>query len=191
VAINTVAGHLLSTAGAIDVAAALQKWAAIISKTASDLMAGIIEGAADRYHNIRNRFNAYRKKMAELLDIYARLELLYPETISYDLMESPKGPRPGANQEAVDLEKIITIHALDMLYFWMYQPRARGALDQLLRTINEEERQLLVTSQFTLLHQRHISQMFIDGVLGTDFARALSFYLSNYPDYLAAMKKYA
>jgi hypothetical protein len=190
IAINAAAGHLLTAAGTMDASAILQKWAAIISKTASDMMAGIIEGAADRYHNIRHRFNAYRKKLAELIDIYAQLELIYPEAIAYDLMECPKGPRPGANQEARDLEKIIAIHALDLLYFWMYQPRARSALDQLLKTINEEERHLLVTSQFTLLRQRQISQMFIDGLLGNDFAKALSFYLSRYPDYLAAMKKY-
>jgi hypothetical protein len=53
-----------------------------------------------------------------------------------------------------------------------------------------EERQLLITSQFTLLRQREISQMFIDGLLGNDFGRALSFYLSRHPDYLEAMKKY-
>ncbi|RJQ85436.1 MAG: hypothetical protein C4519_03330 [Desulfobacteraceae bacterium] len=190
IAINFVAGHVLSAAGTAAAAEVLQKWAAIISKTASDLMAGIIEGAADRYNNILIRFKEYRKKLAELLDIYARLELLYPESIAYDLMESPQGHRPNANREARDLEKIITIHALDLLYFWMYQPRARSALDQLLRTINEEERHLLITSQFTLLRQRDISQMFIDGILGNDFARALSFYLSRYTDYLEAMKKY-
>jgi hypothetical protein len=32
--------------------------------------------------------------------------------------------------------------------------------------------------------------MFIDGLLGNDFGRALSFYLSRHPDYLEAMKKY-
>jgi hypothetical protein len=30
--------------------------------------------------------------------------------------------------------------------------------------------------------------MFIDGVLGKDFARALSFYLSRSPEYLEVMK---
>jgi len=33
--------------------------------------------------------------------------------------------------------------------------------------------------------------MLIDGVLGNDFAKALSFYLSSYPEYLEAMKKFA
>ncbi|KJS29983.1 MAG: hypothetical protein VR64_18285 [Desulfatitalea sp. BRH_c12] len=190
VAINFAAGHFLAAAGVAAVTDALQKWAAIISKTASDMVAGIIEGTADRYNNIRTRFRDYRKKLAELLGIYAQLELLYPETSAYELLEHPKSCRPNVTVEARDLERIITIHALDLLYFWMYQPRARSALDQLLKTINEEERHLLVTSQFTLMRQRDISQMFIDGVLGDDFAKALSFYLSSYPHYLEAMKRY-
>ena len=48
----------------------------------------------------------------------------------------------------------------------------------------------MVTSQLTLLRQRDISQMFIDGVLGHDFARGLAFYLSRNPEYLDAMKNY-
>ncbi|MCU0556736.1 MAG: hypothetical protein MUF67_05445 [Desulfobacterales bacterium] len=190
VAINMVAGHALSIAGAAPVTDILQKWAAIISKAASDLMAGIIEGTADRHHNIRTRFRDYRYKLSELLAIYAQLELLFPEASAYDLMAPSKRMRQRVNREARDLEKIITIHALDLLYFWMYQPRAHSALDQLLKNINEEERHLLITSQLTLLRQRDISQMFIDGVLGDDFARALSFYLSRYPEYLEAMKRY-
>ena len=81
------------------------------------------------------------------------------------------------------------VHALDMLYFWMYQPRARTALMRLLYTISEEDRQLMVSSQFSLDRNREISQMFIDGVLGKDFSRALSFYLSRFPEYLEMMKR--
>jgi len=154
-------------------------------------MAGIIEGTADRYNNIRTRFRDYKMKLSELLDIYAQLELLFPEESTYEILEKPKNFRQKTNKEAQDLERIISIHALDLLYFWMYQPRARSALDHLLKSINEEERTLLISSQFTLLRQRDISQMFIDGILGNDFARALSFYLSKYPEYVEAMKRYA
>ncbi len=190
IALNLVVGQLLSAAGVQAVTDVLQKWAAIISKAASDSMAGIIEGTSDRYNNIRTRFRDYRQKLSELLSIYAQLELLFPETDSYDLIQNAERFRKKAHHEARDLEKIITIHSLDLLYFWMYQPRARSALDQLLRNINEEERHLLVTSQLTLLRQRDISQMFIDGILGHDFARGLAFYLSRYGEYLEAMKKY-
>jgi hypothetical protein len=72
----------------------------------------------------------------------------------------------------------------------MYQPRARSALNQLLNSISEEERQIWVTSQYTLQRQREISQMFIDGILGQEFARALAFYLSRYSEYLESMKRF-
>jgi hypothetical protein len=191
VAISYAAESTLVAYGVMGAAGELQKWAAIISKTASDVMAGIIEGAADRYNNIQLRFREYRKKLSDLLDIYAQLELLFPESRPLQVLNHPPEIRNRANTEAHDLERIICIHALDALYFWMYQPRARSALHQLLNSITEEERHIWVTSQFTLQHHREISQMFIDGTLGHDFARALSFYLSRYSEYLESMKHFA
>ena len=129
--------------------------------------------------------------MADLLRVYAQLEILFPETGTRDILSRPRRITARDNAEARDLEKIVMIHVLDMLYFWMYQPRARTALLRLIDTISEEERQILVISQFALDRNREISQMFIDGVLGKDFARALSFYLSRSPEYLDAMKRLA
>ena len=122
-AINYAAGALLATYGITATAVILQKWAAIISKTASDIVAGIIEGAADRYANIRLRYQEYKKKMSDILDIYAQIELLFPETNTLELMEHPQEFQEKANAEAQALEKIISIHALDALYIWMYQPQ--------------------------------------------------------------------
>jgi hypothetical protein len=190
VAFSYAAGAVLTAAGVVEAAGVLQMWAAIISKAASDLVAGIIEGTADRYNNIQVRFREYRKKLSDLLDIHTQLEILFPEAPTLELLDHPEKFREKANAEARDLEKIICIHALDALYIWMYQPRARAALHQLLNSITEEERQIWVSSQFTLMRQRDISQMFIDGVLGHDFARALSFYLSSNSEYLEAMKDF-
>ncbi|MGA9478579.1 MAG: hypothetical protein WBV21_12410, partial [Desulfobacterales bacterium] len=186
---NTVIGASLAAGGLIGIDAILQKWAAIISKAASDFVAGIIEGLSDRYSNIHLRFRDYRKKLVDLLRVYTQLEILFPETGTRDILNRPRRMSAKENAEARDLEKIVMIHVLDMLYFWMYQPRARTALLRLLDTISEEERQVLVISQFALDRNREISQMFIDGVLGKDFARALSFYLSRSPEYLEVMKK--
>ena len=188
---NMAAGSLLHFAGIPGVNEILQKWAAVISKAASDLVAGIIEGLSDRYTNIQARFREYRKKMSGLFRVYAQLEVMFPETGTREILEKPCRYTNRYNAEARDLEKIVMVHALDMLYFWMYQPRARTALMRLLFTISEEDRQLLVASQFALDRNREISQMFIDGVVGQDFSRALSFYLSRYPEYLEVMKRQA
>jgi hypothetical protein len=186
---NMAAGSLLHFAGIPGVDSVLQKWAAVISKAASDLVAGIIEGLSDRYTNIQARFREYRKKMSGLFNVYAQLEVMFPETGTQEILEKPCRYTNRYNAEARDLEKIVMVHALDMLYFWMYQPRARTALMRLLLTISEEDRQLLVSSQFVLDRQREISQMFIDGVVGQDFSRALSFYLSRSPEYIEVMKR--
>jgi len=188
---NIILGGLLSYAGVAAVDLVLQKWAAVISKAASDLVAGIIEGTADRYKNIQMRAREYRRKLAALLDIYTQLELLFPESRKVEILDEPVKFQKRIHSEARDLEKIIMIHALDFLYFWLYQPRARSAFEQLLGALNEEERHILISAQSTLMRKREISQMFIDGVLGQDFARALSFYLSCYPDYLKTMQKAA
>ena len=188
---NWIAGGIMSISAVPAVDVELQKWAAIISKAASDLVAGVIEGAADRYHNIRLRYREYLQKLTEILDIYAHLELLFPDTRALEVLQATKSEQQLKNAEARDMERIIAIHALDLLYFWHYQPRAQSALVQLLSSLNEEERHILVTSQFTLLRKRDISQMFIDGVVGSDFARPLAFYLARYEDYLNGVKRFA
>lgn len=189
IALNAAVGALLSAGGVTAVATILQKWAAVISKAASDIVAGIIEGTADRYNNIHLRLRALNSKFRELLEIYAQLELCFPEVESAKVLAHASQAREKAHGEVRDLEKIITIHALDLLYFWMYQPRAQTALLDFLSTISEEERQILVSSQFTLQRHREVSQMFIDGMLGKNFPKPLSFYLSRHEEYLHAIKQ--
>jgi hypothetical protein len=186
--INMAAGGVLASYGAAEIAAELQKWAAIVSKAASDIVAGFIEGLADRHRNIKTRLRDYKGKFEQLFDIYAQLELLYPDVQPFAVLQHAGRLQRKASAEARDLEKIIMIHALDLFYFWMYQPRARTALKQFVHTLSEDERHILASSQFTLQRHREISQLFIDGILGSNFPRPLSFYLSRHPDYLEAIK---
>ena len=168
VGLNAAVGVILSGAGVVGVNAILNKWAAIISKTASDFVAGIIEGTADRYSNIRMRRRDYDAKLDQLFDIYAQIELLFPEAQARDLLESPEQLKRMRSAEVHDLETIIIINSLDMLYFWMYQPRARSALRAIVKNMSEEEREILVTSQFTLLQEREISLLFVNGLGGEE-----------------------
>jgi len=190
VVLNMGAGALLASFGVAGADQILQKWAAVISKTASDMMAGLIEGMADRSVNIRTRFRDYQKKLDELSDIYSRLELLFPETRHIDILEPPAAQREGIDTRLAELERIIAIHALDLLYFWFYQPRARSALRQMMAGISEEERHMFITAQSVLSRQKDICQMFIDGMLGPDFGRALAFYLSHAPEYLKKVQRF-
>ena len=187
IAFNAAAGGILGASGLTGVDDILQKWAAVISKAASDLVAGIIEGTADRYHNIRMRMRDYSTKLAQLFETYAKLELLFPEVKTLELLKSPEKFRSTRIGEVHDFEKIMIIDTLDLLYFWMYQPRARSALRLLMGMLSDEERQILIGSQSVLTQQKEITFLFVDGLVGKNFSKALSFYLDRSPEYLEAL----
>ena len=50
-----------------------------------------------------------------------------------------------------------------------------------------EERRIFFVSQHVLMRERDVSQLFVDGMVGKNFSRALSFYLMRYPGYLRAL----
>lgn len=189
VTFNALVGTMLGAAGVADIAGVLQKWAAIISKSASDCIAGIIEGTADRHQNIIMRTWDYDRKLEQVFDIFARLELMFPDTDVLELLASPKTLLQTLERESTALEKIMIINALDLLYFWMYQPRARSVFKMKLQNLSEDERLVLERSQSILLRQKEVSQLFVDGLVGKKFSRGLSFYLDRSEEYLAAMHR--
>ena len=174
----------LTVTGHPDAASAVGPWAAVISKLASDCVAGLIEGAADRELFLRMRAWDYRGKLNHLFDTFQQLELLFPQEDVLALLESPKQFMMTMSYEHKGLENIIIVNALDMLYFWMYQPRARQVVAGFLRDMGPEERRVFLLSQYVLLREREISQLFLDGLVGRNFARALSFYLDMHRQYL-------
>ena len=114
---------------------------------------------------------------------------MLPELNVLETLDAIGQDRINANPDAKDLEKLIVIGALDLLYFWMYQPRARTTLKYLSKTLSEEEKRILIGCQSVLNREREISQMFIDGVVGINFSKGLSFYLQSAPGYLKAMNR--
>jgi hypothetical protein len=186
---NMGIGGLLNAGGIVGIESILQKWAAVISKAASDCVAGIIEGTADRYNNIKIRLRDYNSKFKQIFKIHARMELLFPQADVLEMIVTPDNDIMKRNEEARDLQKIMIINALDLLYFWMYQPRSRTALRSLLQTLSEEEKQILLHSQFILTRYREISQLFVDGLIGKNFSKALAFYLNRSEDYLKKISR--
>ncbi len=187
--LNLAAGGVLAAFGVVDVSGMLQRWAAIISKAASDCVAGVIEGLADRHEFIEMRARDFAAKLGQLFDAYAQLELMYPEADVLKMLESPRDFMLKLSSEARDLEKIIIINALDLLYFWMYQPRARNVLCALLQEMSREERQILLRSQSVLKRKPEVSQLLLDGIVGKRFAKPLSFYLDRSEEYLDVLER--
>ena len=74
------------------------------------------------------------------------------------------------------------------MYFWLYQPRSRKALADIVQDMSEEEWLIFYRSQLVLKRHKEISQVFVDGLVGKHFSRALSFYLDQSDQYLEDMK---
>lgn len=188
-AFNEAAGGILLLAGAADAAGILQQWAAVISKAASDFVAGFIEGTVDRARNIRHRISDYRNRIKAFIDIYARLEMLFPEKDVTELLQKPEQWLDSASEEARQTLNMLIITMLDLLYFWMYQPRAWTALNKILCGMTPDERRLLLKAHSVLKLERHISLMFIDGMLGKSFSKPLAFYLNRSTQYIAELNR--
>ena len=189
IVLNAGIGGILGAAGISGINSILQQWAAVISKLASDTVAAGIEGLADRFDNMRMRARDYAAKLPRLFDAYARLELLFPEEDVLSMLAAPAATIDATGSEAKALEKIMIINALDLLYFWMYQPRAQNILQDRLKRLSAEERKILLHSQFILRRSQDIEQMFHDGLIGRNYEPALAFYEDRHREYLSAMEK--
>lgn len=184
---NAFFWELLVWWGVAEPGAFLEAGAAIVSKTASDTVAGLIEGIADRRNNGRLRYWDYKTKLERLFDCYGKLELAFPDRDMLGLLARPGDFVRLIGTEAKSLQVETIIHALDLMYFWMYLPCAQQTLLALLQTMTREERVILARTQGILIRVREVSQLFVDGLLGTNFAQGLSFYLDAHERYINAL----
>ncbi|WP_147820731.1 hypothetical protein [Salidesulfovibrio onnuriiensis] len=181
---NMGIGGVLEGMGVVGIAAILQLWAAVISKLASDCVAGIIEGLADREYNISMRHWDYSEKFKQVFDVFAQMEILFPTRDMIKVLNAPDKFVRLAGGEDSRLVREVVANALDMLYIMMYKPRAREALRQQLAEMTGDEVEVFLTSQQILARERDVAQLLVDGLVGRNFAQALSFYLLRYPGYL-------
>jgi len=167
----------------------MQNMTAIIYKTLSDIVAAVIEGFADRQNNMRIRAWDYSTKLKQIFGTYTKIELLFPEEDALAILSDPKQFITNKNTDKTNIKIETIINALDLMYFWFYQPRAQDAFKRIIKDLSTEERIVIAKSQLVLTREREVSQLFVDGMLGRHFARPLSFYLDRNEDYLRIMKK--
>ncbi len=163
--------------------------AAIVSKLASDTVAAVIEGYADSQNNRRIRHWDYEGKIARVFSCYTRLELLFPEEDILIKLARPSGRESGMSGKARELEQALIVNALDLMYFWFYQPRAQDAFLRIIKKMSQADRVVFARSQLVLLRERDISQLFVDGLLGRNFSKPLAFYLDKRREYLHTVMK--
>ncbi|SBW06652.1 conserved hypothetical protein [uncultured delta proteobacterium] len=161
--------------------------AAVLSKLSSDTVAAIIEGPADKAAFERSRHWDYETKFSQFFVFASRVEVAFPDKDVVELFRNPAEFVARAGDAHRDFVTILAIDALDFLYFWMYQPRARSALVKELAAMSAEEREIFASSQMILASVPLMSQMLVDGLVGANFAGVLSFYLARYEEYLGAI----
>jgi hypothetical protein len=122
-----------------------------------------------------------------VFDTYARLELLFPEKDVPAMLRAPADLLNALAEEGSDMALTLIINALDLMHFWLYMPRAQDALRRLARQMSQEERLILFRSQLVLVCEQEVSRLFVDGLVGRNFGRALAFYLDRHNEYLRAM----
>ncbi len=162
----------------------IQMGSAIISKMASDTVAAIIEGYADHKNNVRMRRWDYKTKFQQIFNNYVEIELLFPEDDLLTLMVKPKRFLKKIEGINPTLKHAIIIDALDFMYLWLYRPRSQEVCKKILAKMSKEERNIFGYFQLVLIQERDVSRLFVDGILGRNFGKPLSFYLSMYRMYL-------
>ena len=105
------------------------------------------------------------------------------------MLKEPSAFLARLDQEHRPLKPALIANALDLMYFWFYQPRAAHALKKITQGLSGAERLALLRSQKVLEPEKDVCQLLVDGLTGRNFARALSFYLDRRHDYLRAMEK--
>ena len=167
----------------------LQQGAAVVSKLASDSVAAVIEGFADKVEFLRMRKWDYSAKFKLLFNAFSELDLLLPDEDLIDHFRKTGTTAVSTDESVARLERIIIVCALDFQYFWMYLPRARDLLREQLASMTHDEVSIFMYSQALLRNVQGVSQLFVDGLVGANFAQPLSFYLAKYESYLEDMEK--
>ena len=191
IALNGGIGSILHLSGVGDVAAVLQLWAAVISKLASDFVAGIIEGLADRSYNISMRDWDYSEKIKQVFDLFTQLEILFPTRNMLDELRTPSEFMELSRSAGADHVPAIMANALDLLYIREYKPRSGDALRQAMDSMTGAERDVFVASQQILREEKEVATLFVNGLVGRNFSKALSFYLLRYGSYLDELETLA
>ncbi len=167
--------------------ALVQNMSAILSKLASDTVAAIIEGYADQKNLTRMRHWDYETKLRNLFFSYVRLDLAFPEEDIHSILKNPNIFFERMADKNQELRAEAIINALDLMYFWYYRPRSHEVCKYSIKKMNSDERQAFGLMQLVLLREHDVSQMFVDGIVGRNFASALVFYLDNHKAYVNKM----
>ena len=163
--------------------------AVFITKVGCDTLIGLGIGIADKESNLRRRMADYHVLLHDMLGLHSRITSIFPEADIRSLLADPEKLKKLLDDRAPDIWQEMAINALDLMHIWFYQPRANYAVMRHIRRLTLEEKLVFLNMQQVLCLEKQISQMLVNGLVGRNFAGALSFYLSHNDEYLCSMEK--
>ena len=116
------------------------------------------------------------------------MELAFPKKDILSLMSRPADFIRVISERSKSMEIECIVISLDLMYIWYYQPCAQHAFLTELKRMSAEERLVFVRFQKSLTEYKEVSRLFLSGMLGSNFSKALAFYLDNYKAYLSAIE---
>jgi hypothetical protein len=149
---------------------------------------GVADGIFDRDRNLRLRMTDYRRRLKNALTLYSRLEAMFPEKNVLNMISNPTELLSTLEKRDPQLRLDLVINALDLMYFWFYQPRANYALLHQLKRFSKSEKLVLLRMQEVLRLEKLVSQLLLHGLVGENFAGPLSFYVAHNQEYLHQMR---
>lgn len=151
---NVILAMILPIITGMPAAAILVPAAAIVSKFASDTVAGVIESVADRRNNYRLRTSDFRMSAKALFSCFERMELAFPKNDILSLMSRPADFIRVISERSKSMEIECIVISLDLMYIWYYQPCAQHAFLTELKRMSAEERLVLFASRNLSLSTR-------------------------------------
>ena len=139
--INFIFEESLLLAGIAGVGVILTNWSAVISKTASDVVACLIEGVADKGRYIAFSERGMNELEQKFLSLCERIELIFPQKSACGVFRDADLFKIEFARKYHRLNSELILWLLDLLYFWNYKPRAQEVISRHLLGLNEPEKE--------------------------------------------------
>ena len=161
------------------VAMIISQWSVVISKIASDIVACLIEGLADRAAFINLRRREIKELEMKFLQLCERLELLLPNKHLADiLLDIPDSVATCKRKNSTALEELVFV-VLDMMYFWYNKPRSRKIIKKNLFKVSRVEKELFRNALNILMYESIVYEALLNFGTGRQVEVVLEYY-NNY-----------
>ncbi len=167
----------------------ISAWSAVISKAASDIVACLIEGLADRAAFIELRTREIKELEIKFLHLSERFELLDPSRRLGEIFKDmPTIVSICKEKQSTAIEELVLL-ALDLMYFWNNKTRAKMVITAGLRKISADERKLFKIALNILSEEDVCMQTLSNFGKSSGAHRAQQYYLKRRQVFVADFVK--